>query len=58
MFADYRIPQVLQHFGAIRYSNILLSRLQSGESFIHFINQIVRRHISEAFQIISSRRFG
>ncbi|XP_043582507.1 queuosine salvage protein isoform X2 [Bombus pyrosoma] len=29
MFADYRIPQVLLHFGAIRYSNTLLSRLQS-----------------------------
>ncbi|XP_076235542.1 queuosine 5'-phosphate N-glycosylase/hydrolase [Calliopsis andreniformis] len=28
MFADYRIPQVLVHFGAIRYSNPLLSRLQ------------------------------
>ncbi|KAF7397634.1 hypothetical protein HZH68_008856 [Vespula germanica] len=29
MFADYRIPQVLIHFGAIRYSNPLLSKLQS-----------------------------
>ncbi|XP_076165923.1 queuosine 5'-phosphate N-glycosylase/hydrolase-like [Ptiloglossa arizonensis] len=28
MFADYRVPQVLVHFGAIRYSNPLLSRLQ------------------------------
>lgn len=31
MFADYRIPQVLVHFGAIRYSNPLLSRLQRGK---------------------------
>lgn len=31
MFADYRIPQVLIHFGAIRYSNPLLSKLQSGK---------------------------
>lgn len=29
MFADYRIPQVLIHFGAMRYSNPLLSKLQS-----------------------------
>lgn len=55
MFADYRIPQVLLHFGAIRYNNILQSRLQSGESFVHFTNQTVRRHILEVFQIISSR---
>ncbi|KAI4502258.1 hypothetical protein M0802_002940 [Mischocyttarus mexicanus] len=30
MFADYRIPQVLIYFGALRYSNTLLSKLQSG----------------------------
>ncbi|XP_048510165.1 queuosine salvage protein isoform X2 [Athalia rosae] len=30
MFADYRIPQVLVHFGAMRYSNPLLDTLQSG----------------------------
>ncbi|XP_024939522.1 queuosine salvage protein isoform X2 [Cephus cinctus] len=30
MFADYRIPQVLVHFGAMRYSNPLLSMLQTG----------------------------
>ncbi|KAK2576379.1 hypothetical protein KPH14_005726 [Odynerus spinipes] len=29
MFADYRVPQVLIHFGAMRYSNPLLSKLQS-----------------------------
>ncbi|CAL7949951.1 unnamed protein product [Xylocopa violacea] len=29
MFADYRVPQVLVHFGAIRYNNPLLSRLHS-----------------------------
>ncbi|XP_076283109.1 queuosine 5'-phosphate N-glycosylase/hydrolase isoform X1 [Lasioglossum baleicum] len=28
MFADYRVPQVLVHFGAMRYSNPLMSRLQ------------------------------
>lgn len=31
MFADYRVPQVLLHFGAMRYSNPLLSTLQSGK---------------------------
>lgn len=30
MFADYRVPQVLVHFGAMRYSNPLLDTLQSG----------------------------
>ncbi|KAK0082210.1 hypothetical protein PV326_007285 [Microctonus aethiopoides] len=30
MFADYRVPQVLMHFGALRYSNPLLSTLQTG----------------------------
>ncbi|XP_043792103.1 queuosine salvage protein isoform X2 [Apis laboriosa] len=29
MFADYRIPQILLHFGAIRYSNTLMSKLES-----------------------------
>ncbi|XP_006613970.1 queuosine salvage protein [Apis dorsata] len=29
MFADYRIPQILLHFGAIRYSNTLMSKLKS-----------------------------
>lgn len=31
MFADYRIPQVLLHFGALRYSNVLMNKLRSGE---------------------------
>lgn len=31
MFADYRIPQVLVHFGAMRYSNSLMSKLRSDE---------------------------
>lgn len=31
MFADYRIPQVLVHFGAMRYSNSLMSKLKSDE---------------------------
>lgn len=31
MFADYRIPQVLIHFGVMRYSNSLMSKLKSGE---------------------------
>ncbi|XP_050458160.1 queuosine salvage protein [Cataglyphis hispanica] len=29
MFADYRIPQVLVHFGAMRYSDSLMSKLES-----------------------------
>lgn len=31
MFADYRIPQVLYSFGAIRYSDHLLSLLRNGQ---------------------------
>lgn len=31
MFADYRVPQVLVHFGAIKYSNELLDLLNKGE---------------------------
>ncbi|XP_011703539.1 PREDICTED: UPF0553 protein C9orf64 homolog [Wasmannia auropunctata] len=31
MFADYRIPQVLVHYGAMRYSNSLMSKLRSDE---------------------------
>ncbi|RLU22521.1 hypothetical protein DMN91_004799 [Ooceraea biroi] len=31
MFADYRIPQVLVHFGAMRYSNLLMNKLKSDE---------------------------
>ncbi|XP_044021257.1 queuosine salvage protein-like isoform X3 [Aphidius gifuensis] len=34
MFADYRVPQVLLHFGAMRYSNPLLSTLQSGTELV------------------------
>lgn len=31
MFADYRVPQVLVHFGAIKYSDKLLDLLKKGE---------------------------
>lgn len=31
MFADYRVPQVLVHFGAIKYSNELLDLLKKGK---------------------------
>lgn len=31
MFADYRVPQVLVHFGAIKYSNELLDLLKTGK---------------------------
>ncbi|XP_012227719.1 queuosine 5'-phosphate N-glycosylase/hydrolase [Linepithema humile] len=31
MFADYRIPQVLVYFSAMRYSNSLMSKLKSDE---------------------------
>jgi len=31
MFADYRVPQVLVHFGALKYNEHLLGRLKSGE---------------------------
>ncbi|XP_056661920.1 Q-nucleotide N-glycosylase 1 isoform X2 [Monodelphis domestica] len=31
MFADYRLPQVLAHLGAIRYSDALLKKLLEGE---------------------------
>ena len=30
MFADYRVPQVLVHFGAIEYSDELMASLKSG----------------------------
>lgn len=30
MFADYRIPQALVHFGAMRYSEDLLKKLKEG----------------------------
>ncbi|XP_051822211.1 queuosine salvage protein [Antechinus flavipes] len=33
MFADYRLPQVLAHLGAIRYSDELLKKLLKGEMF-------------------------
>jgi Potential Queuosine, Q, salvage protein family len=32
MFADYRVPQVLVHFGALKYSNELMDKLQSGKA--------------------------
>lgn len=32
MFADYRIPQVLVHYGTMRYSDSLMSKLKSNES--------------------------
>lgn len=31
MFADYRVPQVLVHFGAMKYSNELLDLLKKGK---------------------------
>jgi len=31
MFADYRIPQVLIHFGTLRYSDSLMSKLKSDQ---------------------------
>lgn len=38
MFADYRVPQVLVHFGAIKYSNELLELLKKGKlNLVEFI---------------------
>lgn len=31
MFADYRVPQVLVHFGALEYSDELMATLRAGE---------------------------
>lgn len=31
MFADYRVPQVLVHFGAMLYDDYLLKLLQEGK---------------------------
>lgn len=31
MFADYRVPQVLYHFGAVTYSHSLLEKLRAGQ---------------------------
>ncbi|XP_038626021.1 queuosine salvage protein [Tachyglossus aculeatus] len=33
MFADYRLPQVLAHLGALKYSEELLKKLHKGEMF-------------------------
>lgn len=32
MFADYRVPQVLVHFGAMEYDEVLLNLLKEGTS--------------------------
>lgn len=32
MFADYRVPQVLVYFGALRYSEALMQALKSGKT--------------------------
>lgn len=34
MFADYRIPQVFLYFGAFRYSDSLLKKLQAGKTLV------------------------
>lgn len=39
MFADYRVPQVLVHFGALEYTIELLDILKSGTIF-HCINNV------------------
>lgn len=31
MFADYRVPQVLVHFGAMTYDDYLMQLLKEGE---------------------------
>lgn len=33
MFADYRVPQVLVHFGTMSYDNHLMKLLKEGEEF-------------------------
>ncbi|KOC64840.1 UPF0553 protein C9orf64 like protein [Habropoda laboriosa] len=43
MFADYRVPQVLVYFGAMRYSDDLLKRLQSAGPKWRTVDNIVFR---------------
>lgn len=40
MFADYRVPQVLVHFGAMSYDEHLMKLLQDGEN--HKFKSIVK----------------
>ena len=40
MFADYRVPQVLIHFGTMTYSNDLLNKLKSGKSWVILKNSV------------------
>lgn len=44
MFADYRVPQVLVHFGAMSYDDHLMNLLQEGEDIRNidscFLNRI------------------
>ena len=46
MFADYRVPQSLVHFGAIEYSPQLLQKLRSDFLFTSGDRQEVRWNVS------------
>lgn len=48
MFPDYRVPQVLIHFGAMRYSDSLLNKLKSGTLFMIRSNTISMNHLLDA----------
>lgn len=38
MFADYRVPQVLVHFGALQYDDHLVNLLKSGKKWSKDVN--------------------
>ena len=35
MFPDYRVPQVLLHFGVLKYTDYLKELLESGKPYFH-----------------------
>lgn len=35
MFADYRVPQILYHFGALEYGEELANKIKKEEVIIH-----------------------
>ena len=44
MFADYRVPQVLVHFGAMSYDDYLMKVLQEGKESSIQANQWICKH--------------
>lgn len=49
MFADYRVPQVLVHFGAMSYDEHLMGVLKEGEEI--YVNKIMKHRIGRFVSI-------